>query len=239
MSARSSRRSFVAGVTALVLCTDFASAHEAATEEAARKRASELAKDPLAGRFGGRFQLTDHSGRRVSDADFRGRFMLVYFGFTECTDTCPVDIPAMVQAVDLLGPVGARVTPVFMTVDPDDTPERMAEYVARFHPRLVGLTGSEPELAAVARAYKVHRRRLVLPPTLGAAASGPSAGPQGAAGHQYDAAPHRHDGQKYTIDHGSLMYLMNPEGRFLTLFPTSTSGERIAAVLRKYVGEEG
>jgi protein SCO1/2 len=162
--------------------------------------------DPLATRFGGPFALIDHTGRRATDADFRGRFMLIYFGFTRCADTCPVDLPAIAQALDLLGPLAERVAPLFVSVDPADT---MAAYVANFHPRLIGLSGSEAEISAVARAYKVHRRKLTQ-------------------------AHHGHG--EYTIDHGSLTYLMGPDGRFLTLLPHRTTPERMAAVLRKYLG---
>lgn len=165
--------------------------------------------DPLATRFGGPFALTDHTGRRVTDADFRGRFMLIYFGFTRCADTCPVDLPAIAQALDMLGPLAERVAPLFVSVDPADAPATMAAYVANFHPRLIGLSGSEVEISAVAKAYKVHRRKLTQ-------------------------AHHGHG--EYTIDHGSLTYLMGPDGRFLTLLPHRTTPERMAAVLRKYLG---
>ncbi len=171
--------------------------------------ATSAAPDPLATQFGGPFALTDHNGKRVTDADFRGRFMLVYFGFTRCTDTCPVDLPVIAQALDGLGPLAEKIAPLFISVDPvNDTPAVMATYLANFHPRLVGLSGSEIEIAAAAKAYKVHRRKLMQA---------------------------HHETGDYTIDHGSLTYLMGPDGRFLTLLPHGTSAERMAAVLRKYL----
>lgn len=167
------------------------------------------ASDPLATQFGGPFALTDHTGKRVSDTDFRGHFMLVYFGFTHCTDTCPVDLPVIAGALDGLGPLAEKVVPLFISVDPvNDIPAVMAAYVANFHPRLVGLSGSEAEITAVAKAYKVHRRKLTQ-------------------------AHHGHG--EYTIDHGSLTYLMGPDGRFLTLLPHGTSTERMTMVLHKYL----
>lgn len=167
------------------------------------------APDPLATQFGGPFALTDHTGKRVTDADFRGRFLLVYFGFTRCTDTCPVDLPVIAGALDGLGPLAGKIVPLFISVDPvNDTPAVMATYVANFHPRLVGLSGSEAEITAVAKAYKVHRRKLTQ-------------------------AHHGHG--EYTIDHGSLTYLMGPDGRFLTLLPHGTSAERMTMVLHKYL----
>lgn len=165
--------------------------------------------DRLATQFGGPFTLTDHTGKRVSDADYRGRFMLVYFGFTRCTDTCPVDLPIIAQALDAIGPLADKVAPLFVTVDPaNDTPAAMASYVAIYHPRLIGLTGSESEIAAVAKVYKVHRRKLTQ-------------------------AHHGHG--EYAVDHGSLTYLMGPDGRFVTLLPHNSGAERLAALMRKYL----
>ncbi len=167
------------------------------------------AQDRLATQFGGPFSLTDHTGKRVTEADFRNRFMLVYFGFTRCTDTCPVDLPVIAQALDAIGPLVEKIAPLFVTVDPaNDTPAVIAPYVAAFHPRLTGLTGTEAEIAAIAKAYKVHRRKLTQP---------------------------HHGAGDYAVDHGSLTYLMGPDGRFLTLLPHNSGAEKLAAVLRKYL----
>ncbi len=202
MSAGIARRSLLAGIVVTLAARASGHDHKATP-------ASPSAPDPLATQFGGPFALTDHTGRRVTDADFRGSFMLVYFGFTACTDTCPVDLPVIAQALDALGSPAEKITPLFISVDPvNDTPAVMAAYVANFHPRLIGLSGSEAEIAAAARAYKVHRRKLTQ----------------------------AHHGQgQYTIDHGSLTYLMGPDGRFLTLLPHNSGTERMAGVLRKYV----
>lgn len=176
--------------------------------------ASAAAADPLARRFGGPFTLTSHRGERVSDESFRGRFMLIYFGFTDCTDLCPIDVPSMMHALEALGPAAERVQPLFITVDPDtDTPAKLAGYVESFGPRLTGLTGSGEEIAAVTRAYRVHRMRIV---------------------HRPDQAAVLH--RQHTVDHGSLTYLMGPDGGFLTMFPHDTRAERMAEVLRRYVG---
>lgn len=205
MSASVARRSVLAGLGMMLATRAFGHDHKAAPASPA----SPSAPDPLATQFGGPFALTDHTGKRVTDADFRSRFMLVYFGFTTCTDTCPVDLPVIAQALDALGPLAAKVAPLFISVDPvNDTPALMAAYVANFHPRLIGLSGSEAEIAAAAKAYRVHRRKLTQ--------------------------AHHGEGQ-YTIDHGSLTYLMGPDGRFLTLLPHRTSPERMTAVLRKYL----
>lgn len=167
------------------------------------------APDPLAGRFGGPFTLTAHDGRRVGDADFRGRFMLVYFGYTSCIDLCPIDLALMHQALDGLGAAADRVQPLFITVDPAyDTPAVLAAYVKAFHPRLIGLTGTDAEIAAVAKAYRVHRRKLKPGPSIET---------------------------RYLIDHGSLTYLMRPDGSFATLIPHGATAEAMAKTLSTYL----
>jgi protein SCO1/2 len=167
------------------------------------------APDPLAGRFGGPFTLTAHDGRRVSDTDFRGRFLIVYFGYTSCIDLCPLDLALMSEALDGLGAAAERVQPLFITVDPAfDTPAVLAAYVKAFHPRLIGLTGSEAEIAAVAKAYRVHRRKLQPGPAIEA---------------------------RYLIDHGSLTYLMRPDGSFATLIPHGATAEAMTKTLSTYL----
>lgn len=163
--------------------------------------------DPLAKRFGGPFALTTHDGRRVTGADFRGWFLLLFFGYTRCPDVCPTGLATMAAALESLGAAADRVQPVFITVDPaSDTPQALADYVASFHPRLIGLTGSEGEIAAVTRAFRVHRVKY-----------------QPAAGGDY------------AVDHGSLTYLMGPDGGFLTLIPHGATPGRMADVLRRYL----
>ncbi|MEJ1935756.1 SCO family protein, partial [Nostoc sp. NIES-2111] len=160
------------------------------------------AGDPLEKVFGGAFTLVNQEGSAVSDAEFRGRYLLLAFGYTHCPDVCPTDLMAMTQALDALGPAGERVTPAFATVDPErDTPPVLREYLSSFHPRFVGLTGSEAQVAAAAKAFKVHRRKVL--PSPGAT-------------------------EDYFVDHGSLIYLIGPDGRFLTLFPAGTPGDRTA-----------
>jgi len=159
--------------------------------------------------FGGPFELVDQDGRTRTDTDFRGRFMLVFFGYTFCPDICPLDLSVMADALDRLGPKGELVQPVFVSIDPArDTPAVLKDYVGLFHPRLVGLTGGEPQVRAVARAYRVHRRKVVTD-----------------AGRPDD----------YLVDHGSLAYLMGPDGGFLTLVPHGTDAGRMAEVVASYL----
>lgn len=171
-------------------------------------RALAQTPDPLAGRFGGPFTLTAQDGRRVTDRDFAGQFMLIFFGYTRCPDVCPTDLLVISQALDRLGLLADRVQPLFITVDPDrDTPAQLADYVSSFHPRMLGLTGSPAEIASVVRAYRVHRVK-------------------------YTPA---NDPDNYGIDHSSLTYLMGPDGAFRTLIPHGATPDSMAATIRPYL----
>ena len=111
---------------------------------------------------GGPFTLTDQTGKRVTDQDFRGQFLLLFFGYTNCPDVCPTALQIMAAALDKLGANARRITPVLISVDPDhDTPALLASYVASFHPRLIGLTGSPAEIAlAFKDAYRMLHQRI-------------------------------------------------------------------------------
>lgn len=157
---------------------------------------------------GGPFTLTDHTGRQVTDKDFRGQYMLVFFGFTFCPDVCPSGLQVMAAALDQLGQKAERITPLFISVDPErDTPEQLAMYVSSFHPRLVGLTGTPEEIQNVAKAYRVYYRKV----------------------------KDEKSTAEYTVDHTSIIYLMGPEGEFIAHFthatPVATMAEKLEKVL--------
>ncbi len=155
---------------------------------------------------GGAFTLTDNTGKRVTDQDFRGRHMLVFFGFTSCPDICPAGLQLMAGALEKLGSKAQRITPIFISVDPArDTPEKLAAYVKNFDPRLVGLTGTPEEIAAVAKAYKVY----------------------------YAKVPNKERPDDYSMDHTSIIYVMDPKGEFITHFTPATSVDEMAARLDK------
>ena len=188
------------GVVALVVAWG-AVAHD--TNQAATPRPDEL---PFA--FGGPFTLIDHDGVTRTERDFVGQYLLVYFGYTTCPDICPTGLTAVADALDALGPLEDRVQPVFISVDPKrDTPKRLKAFVAKFHPRLIGLTGGESAVRTAARAYRVHRAKVAVPDAAGG----------------------------YLVSHGSLTYLMGPDGRFVTLFPHDTDADVMAKTLTKYV----
>lgn len=158
---------------------------------------------------GGPFELTDHTGKPRTERDFRGKLMLVYFGFTWCPDICPADLQAMGLALDKLGADGDSVQPLFITVDPErDTAQHLAEYVPMFHPRLIGLTGSAEAIRNAADAYKVYYAKV-----------DPDSGKAG-------------DGGYYTVDHTAYIYLMDREGNYLGFFPPGTSADRMVEIIR-------
>ena len=158
--------------------------------------------------IGGAFTLTDNTGKRVTDQDFRGKYTLVFFGFTSCPDICPAGLQLIAGALEKLGTKAQRITPIFISVDPQrDTPEKLAAYVKNFDTRLVGLTGTPEEIAAVAKAYKVY----------------------------YAKVPSKERPDDYTMDHTSIIYVMDPKGEFVTHFTTSTSVDDMAAKLDKIV----
>ncbi len=157
---------------------------------------------------GGPFSLIDHTGKAVTDKDFRGRYMLVLFGFTFCPDVCPSGLQVMSAALDKLGPKAAKITPIFVSLDPErDTPQQLAQYVPSFHSRLVGLTGTPEEVDKAAKAYRVFYKKVRDEKSTAA----------------------------YTIDHTALIYLMGPDGAYVAHFshatPVDTLAERLGKLL--------
>lgn len=142
---------------------------------------------------GGPFTLVDHTGRTMTEANFRGRLMLVYFGYTYCPDVCPTSLSAIAEALDMLGEGAEEIVPIFITVDPErDKAEDMRDYVAAFHPRLVGLTGSVEQVAAAAKSYRVFFAKV---------------------------REEGDDPDDYLVDHSAYTYLMDRDGKYLTHFP--------------------
>lgn len=155
---------------------------------------------------GGPFTLVDQQGRTVTDETFRGRWMLVFFGFTHCPDVCPTALNDMSAVLAELGTAADKVQPIFITVDPErDTVEAMSQYVANFDPRIVALTGTPEQIAQAAKAYRVYYKKM----------------PQG---------------DDYTMDHTGILYLMDPQGRFMTHFTPNTPPADMAARIRKLLG---
>jgi cytochrome oxidase Cu insertion factor (SCO1/SenC/PrrC family) len=158
------------------------------------------------GSVGGPFTLTDQTGRRRSDTEFRGKLMIVYFGYTYCPDICPTDLMAISQALDALGPAAEGIQPVFITIDPERDSKVLADYVSAFHHSLIGLTGSPDEIRTIANAYKAF----------------------------YVKVPDERTGG-YSIDHTGVIYLIGRSGEYLGFMPPQTNPDRLTEVLGKYL----
>jgi protein SCO1/2 len=157
--------------------------------------------------IGGAFTLVDHNGKKVTEKDFKGRYMLVFFGYTHCPDVCPTELQVMTTALELLGAKADKVTPVFITIDPKrDTVEQMASYISNFHERFVGLTGSQTQIHTAAKAYRIY----------------------------YAKAKDDGSSTEYLMDHSSIVYLMNPKGEFVAHFAYGTSPEKMAKRIAKF-----
>ena len=156
--------------------------------------------------IGGPFELIDGDGRKVTEQNFRGQHMLVYFGYTFCPDVCPTTLFNASAALDDLGPeLAAKVRLIFISIDPErDTPEVVKEYAGHFHPGTTGLTGAPAQVAAAARAFRIYDRK---------------------------AAPEE-DGS-YLVDHSSILFLMDRKGRYVTHFGHETTVDEIAAALKR------
>jgi protein SCO1/2 len=166
--------------------------------------ASMAHSNALGSPIGGPFSLIDQDGATRSDKDFRGRFVLVYFGYTNCPDVCPTTLAAMSDALDRLGARAARVTPVFITIDPArDSAKVLKLYLAAFGPRFVGLTGSPPAIATAEREYRVY------------------------------AAKHPLAGGGYAMDHSSEIYLLGPDGKLVTFYDAGVDSKALAEDLEK------
>ena len=158
--------------------------------------------------IGGPFTLVGRDGKPVTDQAFRGKYMLVFFGFTHCPDICPAELQVMAAALDELGPKANEIIPIFITLDPErDTPMVVSDYVTNFSPRFVGLTGSSEQIAAAAKAYRVAYSKF-----------------------QQDKTS-----SDYSIDHSALVYLMGKNGEYITHFGFGTPASQMTDTLRRYL----
>ncbi|MBR0552971.1 SCO family protein [Stakelama marina] len=177
---------------------------------------SEPARDqapPLAGAsIGGPFTLVNQDGRTVTQADFAGKYRIMYFGYTYCPDVCPVDMQNLGTAMrdlDKNDPaISKKIVPIFVSVDPArDTPDVLKQFVSAFYPRLVGLTGSEDAIARTAKEYAIFFKKVP-----------PSEGTKG-----------------YLVNHSTTAYLMSPNGDPIALVPVDESPDAVEAVLKRWV----
>ena len=204
----------LAALTATALTGAYTGLRQAKVDEAQRERARQDAGSSFGtADIGGPFTLTNVStGRRFTEGDLRGKFALVYFGFTTCPDVCPAELEKMRLALNALekkrGIGAADITPVFITVDPErDTAKAISDYLKPFHPRLVGLTGTRAQVDVVTKAYKVYAKRT------------------------------SDDANNYLVDHSIIMYLMSPEGTFLDFYGKHVSEAELEDSIAAGMGE--
>ena len=156
--------------------------------------------------IGGSFSLVDHTGARVSEKTYAGKFLLVYFGYTNCFDLCPAQLQVMSQTLDMLGKKANLIQPLLISIDPErDTVAAMAEYVANYDSRLVGLTGSVEEITAVTKAYRVF----------------------------YSKGTSEGSVENYRVEHTGIIYLMDERGEFIKYFAFGVKLDELVAELKK------
>jgi protein SCO1/2 len=160
---------------------------------------------------GGPFHLVDHTGKAVTEQDFRGRYMLIYFGYSFCPDVCPTTLGVMAEALQKLGSDSSRVVPIFITIDPErDTPKVLADYMKAFGPQFVGLTGSPAAIKEVEKEYSVYAVKRPLDPSKGNAGG-------------------------YGMDHSSVLYLLGPTGKPISFYDEAISPDDLAKELRQKI----
>lgn len=158
--------------------------------------------------IGGDFTLVDGQGKPVHATDFRGRYMLVYFGFTHCPDICPTGLLTMQNALEKLGSKADRIAPIFITVDPErDTPKVMRNYVKHFGGRIIGLTGSLDQVKVATEAYKVY----------------------------FSKVDDDKSALGYMVDHSAYFYLMGPDGKYIAHFPHNVSEQVLTEQLNSRI----
>ena len=171
-----------------------------------RSRLAPTATEAIRDSIKSDFALIDHTGKSVTDENYRGKWLLVFFGFTNCPDVCPTALNEIAQIMENLGEKAAKVQPLFITVDPErDTPERMAEFVSAFDPRITGLTGTLEQIKASTKSFKVYYAKEVQ-----------------------KGAP---DG--YTMEHTASLYLIDPKGRFTRPYSYNATVDEITDDLRQ------
>ncbi|KAI9841277.1 MAG: Cu-binding protein [Sclerophora amabilis] len=183
--------------------------HEKARME--RKRIAEATKGIGKPKVGGPFELVDQNGQVFSSEDMKGKYALVYFGFTHCPDICPEELDKMANMIDLVKQRSGNVMrPIFVTCDPArDSPGVVKSYLAEFHPDLIGLSGSWEQVKSICKLYRVY----------------------------FSTPPNVKPGQDYLVDHSIYFYLMDPEGDFVEAIGKQHTAEQAATIITNHVGD--
>ncbi|KAI9675060.1 MAG: Cu-binding protein [Caeruleum heppii] len=176
-----------------------------------RKRIAEAAKGVGKPKVGGVFDLVDQDGKPFTQEEMKGKFALVYFGFTHCPDICPEELDKMAKMIDIVKETSGDVMrPIFITCDPArDTPAVVKSYLAEFHPAMIGLTGAWENIKAVCKAYRVY----------------------------FSTPPNVKPGQDYLVDHSIYFYLMDPEGDFVEAIGRQHSASRAGKIITEHIGD--
>jgi cytochrome oxidase Cu insertion factor (SCO1/SenC/PrrC family) len=161
---------------------------------------------PFSSDFGGSFKLTDHTGRVVTDGDFHGKYVILYFGYTDCPDICPLALSSIAQSLNRLEPDYSRITPLFVNLDPaKDSLENLEQYVHYFHPNFIGLTGSERAISLAAGSYGIRYRYV------------------------------KNDDGTMVMEHSGKIFFIGPDGDVLTYFPHEASVDWMATVMDRHL----
>ncbi len=172
--------------------------------------------------IGGGFTLVDHNGKTVTEQDFAGRHMLVFFGYTNCPDVCPLTLNTLTEVLDKMGKDADQIRPVFVSVDPRrDTPSVIKEYLSGFHKSFIGLTGTAGQVTAAKRTFRIYSQI--------------AKDPDKQADSTYKDPVKGADEDAYLVDHSSIAYLMGPDGIFKTFLRHSASADAMLAKLKKHL----
>ena len=197
----------VISVGLMFAARSYKTAHPPAGQQAPKAAKKSTASSMV--QIGGPFALVDHNGQTVTEKTYAGKHLLIFFGYTFCPDVCPTALTTISNTLDIIGDAGDKLVPLFITVDPRrDTPEHLKEYVGYFHPSLVGLTGTEDQIKAVKKVFRVYAAI---------------------------AKTDNKDPEDYLMDHSSITYLMGPDGNFLEHFSHGMEPEEIAERLLKHL----
>ena len=172
--------------------------------------------------IGGAFTLVDHNGKVVTEKDFFGQYMLVFFGYTNCPDVCPLTLNTLTEVLDKMGKEAEKIRPVFVSMDPRrDTPAVVKKYLEGFHKSFIGLTGTAGQVNAVKRTFRIY--------------SQVRQNPDQHADSTYRDPNKANSEDDYLLDHSSVTYLMGPDGSFRTFVRYNASAEAMLAKLRKHL----
>ncbi|MCW9045212.1 MAG: SCO family protein [Alphaproteobacteria bacterium] len=158
-------------------------------------------------KIGGPFTLVDHTGKKVTEVNYTGAYKLIFFGYTFCPDVCPTAMQTVSDVLETMGSKGEKLQPLFISIDPDrDTPEILASFLENFHPKIIGLTGSQEQIRNVSKSYRAYFAKV--------------------------QEQNEESDDTYLMDHSSSIYLMGPDGEFIKIFSHGAPAQKLANELQ-------